>query len=347
MRRLLRRLPLLVLAATACAAGARADTVQASATLALTLSATGPASEKVGKSGREIVSAPLETLRLGNRQILEDMLVDGDLPGNSIAGWHIVALWANWPDANPYQGNGYRFFARRGKGKTATLVEISPYRLSLAPLQAAVGYRREFAGEALLGGTEKYTVLSQANFGIRGFVGAPIGVHSGTGRFVRAGETVYYVPGATKVPLNGLFEVAGEELGGVVNGSLSISAAKRVADAPSQSLGGSVNFSSVSVVGTNSVAGDLAAIFVGSLFPPIDLVADPLGGTLTLGGPRNVSFSPPPESTASITLVLSAGRAGTLTLGTGETLDLAAGDTLPLNTLSIEQLSPLAWTPAR
>ncbi len=346
---------LATLFATVAALGSpalRADTVRASATLALKLSQTGTEKETPGKNGTVIFSASLETFRLGNRDVLEALLADALLPNNSIQGWSVIALWANWPDADPHAGNGYRFFARRGKGASEQLVAIPSSILSLRPVMPAGGYRHVVLDDTLKSGTEKYTVLSEAAFGLQGHIGAPLGVQEGTGRYVRpAGSaTLYYLPSATRISLAGLFETPHSERGGVVQGTLSIAAATHVrAAAQSSSAGASV---------TTRVSGTLSMLnpsLVSFLLSGIDgtfgfdgtLSFSPMSqGTLRLYGPVSLRFSPLPETAESVTLVLIADRAGTLTLGTGETLELEAGDTLPLHTLSLDQLSPLAWVPA-
>lgn len=353
---------LLAAIALPAAAFAQDSWVQSSAALALKLSFTGEQSTAPGKNASTIYSAPLETLRLGNREILEDMLADDELPGDSIAGWRIVAIWANWPDANPHAGNGYRFYARRGRGAATQTVPVSPHYLSIKPLLPAIGYRNAVSGETIVAGAEKFTVYVQTNFAIRGNAGVLTGIETGTGRYVRpaGSESTYYLPGAGKAVLQGTYEVSGEEGVGVASGTLSFGASGRVPASDYTGSGGSTSTGGTLVIGgsasaTLDLAGFNLANFLlngATLSGPFSLpggtfsFGTAFSGTLTLNTGITLVFSPLPASTESLTGTLAFTKAGTLTLGTGETLPLLAGDTLALNTLSLAQLSPLTWAPA-
>ncbi len=225
----------------ACAASVHGQDLrpQSSVTLALTLSFTGAPTSKPAQNSTTVRSAPLETVRLGNREILQDLLADQLLPTTTISGWTVVALWANWPDADPYAGNGYRFFARRGSGANLQTVAIPSSYLSLQPVKATVGYTHTIKDETILGGTETFNVFTETGFGLRGYVGSLGGLHTGSGRYVRPKNSpeTYYIPDANKVSLQGVFEKAAETGSGVAAGSLTFGAAALTPQPTNTSVG--------------------------------------------------------------------------------------------------------------
>lgn len=355
----MRHVPLLLLSLCATTAFSQEARIQSSVSVALKLTNTGVQTFKQAKNSTVIRSAQLEEVRLGNRDILEDMLADQELPTQSIRGWKIIAVWANWSDANPYAGNGYRFFAVCGKGASQQVVAVSPHYLAMKPVKATVGYTVTTEGETVTGGRETFSVLSEVDFGIEGHAGELTGIHTGSGRYVRPknGNVTHFVPGANKVVLHGAYENPGEEGSGVASGSLTFGAASLVkipstegsssSSSSSWTSSATLTMAGISAISIDALSG--ATLNGGSLFLSGTYTLSSQAanyGTLTLTSAATLNFHPLPSTTESLTGTLAVTKPGTLTLGTGETLPLLAGDTLALNTLTLSQLSPLIWTPA-
>ena len=323
-------LALLFSAASVCAEDMLAESA---VTVALTFTHPGPDTTRAAGGDTEWVTNRLLQQRLGNREILEALVARELIP--SVQGWRIVAIWATWTNAEPYAGNAYRFFARRGTGATAETVAIPRDILSVEPLTLAVARRHHIADESTVTeGTETFRVYEQA------VIAGPLhttltqGIETGTGHFVRPrGETTSrYLPKSSKLTLQGTFDAIDESVFGVVDGYLKYGAARFVSYAPyTDSLGAaltaphsSTGSGTIVVSGSNTYTGGLGAV----------------GGTVTL---VNGAVGPLAPGSATSTLVFTHG--GTVALGTGETLHLAPGESIDFSTLSSEERLGMIVTP--
>ncbi len=284
------RLPnLLALPLLASVALAQDQWVESSANLALTLSSSGEVTTKPGKNDTVVHENSLQRFRLGNRDVLEALRAGGLI--DQVEGWRVVGIWAYWPEpADPYVGNAYRFYARRGKGANLETVAIPSALLSIAPLQAAVGYRHvRAADETIRSGTETFSVYQQVTFDLAGNAGDVKGVETGNGRYVPvAGGTApgRYLPNASKMTLQGEYtETEGDGFPGVVSGSLSFGAARVVTEeyvAPTGTSAGAV---------LTAATINLATVTLNTGNPTLAVT----GGTLALGGDATGSIGYPAE----------------------------------------------------
>lgn len=227
----MRRLLLAIASLLALSASAQDKWVESPVTLALTLSSPGEQTLKPGRAANTAtLTVPLLTHRLGNKEILEALATNGDIP--EIKGWRLVAIWAFWPDADPVAGNTYRFYARKGNGPNLETVAVPSSLLSVAPLVTAVGVKHSQQGEgdAIISGSETYQVYTRLNVAAAGVFAEPHGIQTGTGKYVKISGQVAgrYVPNSSKAALAGLFSYDGENSAGVVGGSIAFGAGKFV-----------------------------------------------------------------------------------------------------------------------
>ncbi|MBC8011547.1 MAG: autotransporter-associated beta strand repeat-containing protein [Burkholderiales bacterium] len=315
----MRRLLLLTASLLALSASAQEKWVESPVTLTLTLSSAGEQTLKPGRAvGTATRTVPLLTSRLGNKQILEALVTNGDIP--EIKGWRLVAIWAFWPDEDPYAGNAYRFYARKGSGDSLQTVAIPSSILSVEPLVASVGVNHRIQGEqdTILSGSETYKVFTRLRFAVAGVAaGDPHGILSGTGKYKKiAGQVAArYVPDSSKATVAGLFSHDGENNAGVVGGSIAFGAGKFVTAydyvAPSgTTYSGTVTISAGSLNFEN--------VQIGALPATSSRLVKNGAGTLTLSGEN--TYTGVTTVSSGTTLGGSGTVTGTTTVSSGVTL---------------------------
>ncbi len=239
-------LPLVLL--SAAVASAQDRLVESSATLALTLTYSGEITTRALRDGGALHTSTLGSHRLGNREILEAMVAEGLI--DSIRGWRVVGLWAEWDTAEPYAGNAYRFFARRGSGASLEHVAVPASILSIEPFVGAIGIRHtRDAADTLVAGTETFTLFEEVTFDLAGHDGLLHAHTTGGGRYVKLkGETEarYFIPSASQSTLVGTYTDDGEIAAGVASGTLKFSTAKIITPHASSDSSSGVSVSAIS-----------------------------------------------------------------------------------------------------
>lgn len=288
--------------------------VESPVTLSLAFAETGETQLRENPNGTSTRTARLEKFSVGNRQVLEALVADELIP--DLRGWKLVAIWAYWPDEDPYVGNSYRFYAVKGSGNARQTVAVPSYILNIAPLVWEVGVKHVLAAQeeesdaeaTILSGSETYQVYTQVRFNFGGVEGDPIGVQTGTGEYkkVSGQQAGRYVPKASKTTLQGLFTRDGESVAGVVTGALSFGAGKFVRGYDQMPEG----MSTGSLSYTYDYAGSILELGV-AIGDDSSIGAS---GTVTLGS-------------GSLTLSGANTYTGTLVVGEGSTLNLGAAST--------------------
>ena len=318
------RLPsFLALPLVASAALAQDQWVESSANLMLALSHSGEVTNKPGRNETTVHESSIQRFRLGNRDVLEALRSENMI--NEVQGWRVVGIWASWPaPADPYVGNAYRFYARRGKGANIETVAIPSSLLSIAPLSSAVGYRHVLnAEDTIRTGTDTFSVYQQVTFDLDGHGGEAKGIESGSGRYVPVSGTTggRYLPDASKITLQGEYADSQNGPYGVVSGTLSFAAARLVRQeyvTPADTTGGfTFTEASGALVIVSGTGGTTTSTTT--------------GGTLSLGGSGGLT------KTGDGTLTLGGGNTYTgTTIANNGTLALGGSgsvnpDMIPVN----------------
>lgn len=330
MRRLLLACPLVLLALTA---SAQTSWVEAPVTVTLTATTSGEQTLKPGKNNTATRTVPLVTSRLGNKQILEALVANGDIP--EITGWRLVAIWADWPDEAPHAGNAYRFFAHKGKGASLQTVPVPPSILALAPLAGAYGVKHTLIGneQTIIGGTETARIYGELTVSAAGIAASPQGVLTSSGRYVRVAKEslTYFVPGAGKIAVAGLSAESADVPVHIIGGTVSFGAAKFV-KATDYGMPSGTSTGSVTV----SAGATLNFIGLGSVWSA-NTVAIKAGATLSIGSTSLAlqDFTLSPDSSGNLLIT----NGGTLTLANDDIIVIEPGVVFHLGTLTAAQLT--------
>ena len=212
----------------------------AQSTVTLSVTYSHPGDTKVSgpnSSDRVTLTTPLVSVRYANADLVRSLIPESE----SIKGWTLVAVWADWPEA----GNSYRFFLRKKVSGGYEIRDVDPARLSLSLRVPYVARDLRRASEEIVSGTERFKALSRATLGAdtvtRKIDGEETelslspciadGMLGGTGRYAKANKSsdVIYLPGAVSFLGYGVADnndetVEGEEADDVVSASIRLGA---------------------------------------------------------------------------------------------------------------------------
>ena len=143
---------------------------------------------------------------LNNADVLAAMQAAKLIP--SAKNFTLVAIWANWPDADPFIGNAYRFYVREIRRNTANTLHRVPSRiLSLSPLDWIRAATQISNPRDRATNPERYESYTQLAFDFSEISGTLLGEDTGGGLYktsVYARSTPnQFLPTASTLKLSG------------------------------------------------------------------------------------------------------------------------------------------------
>lgn len=228
---------------------------------------TGPDANGIRVEETTIVSRVLT-----NADVLAAMKSQGLIP--STTDFTLVAIWATWPDADPFMGSSYRFYVRKNRAKNNALQRVPSSILSLTPLDWVSAARHGLAPKIGRTGTETYLAYAELKFAFTNASGTLLGENSGGGSYqspVKLSPTLY-------LPAASTFDLHGTASGGYASAKLNLSVARFIPknhftskSLPAKTVSGSNN-----AFGTYVFAGSLLKNSGGYDFRPLQLVKIPV-----------------------------------------------------------------------
>ena len=192
-------------------------------TLRLTVQKTGPlVATGPDADGLVVHETEIETIRYGNTDILAAMQQRGLIP--QVNGHALVAVWANWPDADPFQGSCYRFFVRKSGTRSQAVLRVPTDLLALQP-QRWLHENNLRITPRHRSGTASYESYSELKVSVSALTGTLLGSDEGGGAFktpTRRGTLPQYLP------TPGALNLSGQILNGVATAQIDFGPARFV-----------------------------------------------------------------------------------------------------------------------
>ncbi|MDF3057384.1 MAG: hypothetical protein K0R17_1599 [Rariglobus sp.] len=227
----LARFSVVLIALSGLAGAAQALTLEAPVTMDMTISVTGPESERTTKAGTDY-QAKLKTFKFTNREYLEILADEGVI--SSTRGWKLVARWTSGDSVADYQ------FYLVKKGQPALALDSNDGGLDLDFGALAAGYNERWKnGQAISGsGTVKFATAFALDGDGDSFRMGGVGTGTYSIKAVTKNGAPILVFNSLKLTLLGGVSSTGIE--GVVEMTLSIGKATVVPEPPSPIIDGSV-----------------------------------------------------------------------------------------------------------
>ena len=177
------------------------------------VSETGPDEE-----GLTVRETTIETHRLGNAEVLEELKQRGIIP--RVKGHALVAVWANWPDEAPFKGSAFRLFVRKAGQKDAALSRVPKDVFAITPADWL--HERDILRKSgkIASGSDKFEACSELNVLIDDAFGTLLGRDNGGGVYKAPAKSSkpQYLPTAGSMALEGTFGSGGVASGQVAFG---------------------------------------------------------------------------------------------------------------------------------
>ena len=159
---------------------------------------------------------------LTEADVLAEMVARELIP--TAEGHALVAVWAAWPDADPFQGSSFRFFVRNLGAKRNAIVKVPVDVLALTPQDWLQNrdLRRLRGGN--ISGTARYESYSKFEFSVGGHTADLLGRDTGSGLYRSPARYVrnQYLPVPSEMTMSGSAE------GGLMEARLAFGPARFV-----------------------------------------------------------------------------------------------------------------------
>ena len=240
-------------AATSALAAAPAYYTESPVTLQLVFRQTSqPVETGPDESGLVVKETTVESLRLGNTDLLEEMVRRSLIP--SVKGHTVVAVWANWPDEKPFAGSAFRLFVRKAGLKQKALVGVPQEIFALSPEDWLHERNISRKTGVIQSGQENFEAYSRLSFGIDDRHGTLLGRDLGGGVFKSPGKS--HKP--QYLPKPGALSLEGSSGARLCSGEIQFGAARFIPGSDFKpgalpkktSTGGSYGYSAVSMMAT-------------------------------------------------------------------------------------------------